>query len=353
MTIPHSRPTIDKDDVEAVSRTLISGNIAQGERVKEFENEIARFIGVKHAVACSSGSAALHLALLSLEPNNKDEIIMPSYVCSSPYFAVVHAGAKPKIADIDPGNFNIGAHTAKKHISAKTKAIIAPHMFGNPVELDELLDLKVPVIEDCAQSLGAEYKKRRVGSLGDLSVFSFYATKMITTGEGGMVLTNTDEYHSRIIEARDYDKKPLTPPKYNYKMTDLQAALGLSQLKKLHSFINRRRQIASHYTGHFSKHVISTPTEHPKNKSVYYRYVITVNNANQTQKKAREKGIMCEKPVWKPLHQSLRRFKCPTTDHVHAHALSVPLYPSLSQEETEKVTKSLTSIFRKLHSQQT
>ena len=349
MIIPHSRPTIDKEDVEAVSQTLISGNIAQGERVKEFENKVARFIGVKHAVACSSGTAALHLALLSLEPKNKDEIIIPSYVCSSPYFATVHAGAKPKIADIDSGSFNINANTAKKHLSTKTKAIIAPHMFGNPVELDELIDLGVPVIEDCAQSLGAEYKKRRAGSLGDLSVFSFYATKMITTGEGGMVLTNSKEHFSRIVEARDYDKKPLTPPKYNYKMTDLQAALGISQLKKLHDFIDQRRHIASYYTSQFSKHVISTPTEHPNEKSVYYRYVITVNRANQIRKRAREKGIICEKPVAKPLHHSLRRFKCPTTDYVYRHALSVPLYPSLSQKEIENVADNLTSILKSLH----
>lgn len=347
MIIPHSRPTIDEDDIEAVSKTLASGCVAQGGKVKEFENQIARFIGVKHAAACSSGTAALHLALLSLGANNKDEIIMPSYVCSSPYFATVHAGAKPKVVDIDSKDLNICAKTAKKHISFKTKAIITPHMFGNPAELDELLNLGVPIIEDCAQAPGAEYNKRRVGSLGDLSIFSFYATKMITTGEGGMVLTNNSEYYHRIIETRDYDKKPLTPTKYNYKMTDFQAALGLSQLKKLHGFISRRRKIASHYTSQLSEYALAAPTEHTHKTTVYYRYVVMVDKLDEIQRKAEEKGVTCQKPVWKPLHKDLPNLKCPNSDYAHAHALSIPLYPSLREEEVEHVTKTLKALFKK------
>jgi perosamine synthetase len=347
MIIPHSRPTIDQDDVEAVSKTLASGCIAQGGKVREFEKQTARFVGVKHAVACSSGTTALHLALLSLGANSKDEIIMPSYVCSSPYFATVHTGAKPRIADIDSKDLNICAKTAKKHLSFKTKAIIVPHMFGNSAELDELLNLGVPIIEDCAQALGAEYNKRRIGSVGDLSIFSFYATKMITTGEGGMVLTNNSEYYHRIIEARDYDKKPLTPTKYNYKMTDFQAALGLSQLKKLHRFINRRRKIASHYTSELSEHVLAAPTEHTHKTTVHYRYVVMIDKLEEIQRKAKEKGVQCEKPVWKPLHKHLPNLKCPNSDYAHAHALSIPLYPSLREEEIEHVTRTLKALFKK------
>lgn len=347
MNIPHSRPTIDQEDVEAVSKTLASGLVAQGGKVKEFENQIARFIGVKHAAACSSGTAALHLALLSLEANNKDEIIMPSYVCSSPYFATVHAGGKPRVVDIDSKDLNICAKTAKKHLSFKTKAIITPHMFGNPAELDELLNLGVPIIEDCAQALGAEYNKRAVGSLGDLSIFSFYATKMITTGEGGMVLTNNSQYYDRIIEARDYDKKPLTPTKYNYKLTDFQAALGLSQLKKLHGFISRRRKIASHYTSQLSEHVLAAPAEHAHKTEVYYRYVVMVDKLDEIQKKAEENGVACKKPVWKPLHKDLLNLKCPNSDYAHAHALSIPIYPSLREEEVEQVTRTLKALFKK------
>jgi dTDP-4-amino-4,6-dideoxygalactose transaminase len=346
MIVPHSRPKIDQNDIKAVIQVLASGEIAQGEKTREFENEIARFIGVKYAVACSSGTAALHLALLSLKAKTKNEVVMPSYVCASPYFATLHARAKPKIADIEPMEYNLSAKTVKDKLSKKTAAIIVPHMFGNPAELDEILSLGIPVIEDCAQSLGAEHRNRKVGSLGDLSIFSFYVTKMITTGEGGMVLTNNSELYSKITEARDYDRKLLTPVKYNYKMTDLQAALGHSQLKKLQSFIDRRRQIASLYNDHFSKYAIAVPNLHSHKKSVYFRYVTLVNRLNKMRESAIQRGVICEKPVWKPLHRSISSVKCPNTEYVHKHALSIPIYPSLSQEEIGYVVEVLKAIFR-------
>ena len=347
MIVPHSRPTISEEDVKAVSEVLRSGNIVQGRKVQEFENQIARLIGTKYAVACSSGTAAIHLALIGLDVETEDEIVMPSYVCSSPYFATLHAGAKPEIADIALTGFNISAKSVKDRFSNMTKAIIVPHMFGNPAELDSLLELGIPLIEDCAQSLGAEYKNRKVGSFGDLSVFSFYATKMITTGEGGMVLTNNNEFYARIIEARDYDKKPLIPAKYNYKMTDFQAALGLSQLRKLQQFINRRRQIASLYAEQFSQYRKALPDENTHKKPVFFRYVVLTEKVGLIRKEAKKRGVICEKPVWKPLHRDLPNLKCPNSDYAYAHALSIPLYPSLREEEIEHVTKTLKIVSKK------
>jgi dTDP-4-amino-4,6-dideoxygalactose transaminase len=155
MIVPHSRPLIDQDDVKAASDVLASGNIAQGQKVKEFEKEVARFVGSKYAVACSSGTAALHIAMLGLGITSHDEVIMPSYVCASPYFAILQAGAEPRIVDISLTDFNLCAKTARPTLSPKTKAIIVPHMFGKPADLGELLELNVPITEDCAQSLGA------------------------------------------------------------------------------------------------------------------------------------------------------------------------------------------------------
>lgn len=347
MIVPHSRLSIDQEDIEAVAKVLASGNIAQGEKVREFENELARYVGTKHAIACSSGTAALHLALVSMGVENSDEIIIPSYVCASPYLATLHAGAKPRIVDVDQADLNICAETVKARLTQKVKAIIVPHMFGNPAELDTLLELGVPLIEDCAQALGAEYKNRKVGSFGSLSVFSFYATKMITTGEGGMILTNNKESYDKIIDIRDYDKKPLMPVKYNYKMTDFQAALGLSQLRKLQQFISRRRQIASFYDEQFSKFNIIPPRNILHKKPVFYRYVMNVNRLNHIRKTAKEKGVNCEKPVWKPLHKFLPRVRCPNSDYASKHALSVPLYPSLKEEEAEYVAETLSTILRR------
>jgi perosamine synthetase len=348
MIIPHSRPTIDRSDIDAVTEVLTSGRIAQGEKVKEFENSLSRYVGKKYGVAVSSGTSALHLALLALGVEPDDEVIMPSYVCSSPYIATLHARAIPKIVDIGLSDFNICASVIEPHISSRTRAIIVPHMFGNPADIDPLLDFRIPIIEDCAQSLGAEYRSHQVGSYGELSVFSFYATKMMTTGEGGMVLTDNEEHFAKIADLRDYDKKTLLPTKYNYKMTDIQASLGLNQFTRLPDFIERRRRIASLYNDSLPRCDIKLPSAGPESKSVFYRYVIMLEKMEQVQERARRNGVICEKPVFMPLHRSLNEFYCPNSDRAHQHALSIPLYPSLSQEETDFLLARLEEIIRTL-----
>lgn len=336
---------IDSEDIKAVTDVLASGHISQGEKVKEFETRLAKFVGTKYGVAVSSGTAAIHVALKGLDVRNGDEVIVPSYVCAGPYMAILHAGTRPKIVDVNTSDFNISAATVKKEMTSKTKAVIVPHMFGTPAELDELLDLGIPIVEDCAQSLGAEYKKHMVGSFGKLSVYSFYATKMITTGEGGMVLTNNDEVYDKIMEVREYDKKSLSTIRYNYKMSDIQAALGLSQLKKLTFFIQRRREIAAIYNERFSKCDITLPCTPPHKNPVFYRYLVMIEKLELIQKEAKKNGIICEKPVWKPLHKSVPSTMCPNSDYAHNHSLSIPLYPSLTKEEVNYLTRKLEAIF--------
>jgi perosamine synthetase len=342
--IPHSKPLIDKDDIVAVSDVLASGNIAQGVKVNKFEQAVSQFVGTKFGVACSSGTSALHLALISIGVGPRDEVVLPSYVCSSPYFATLHAGAVPKIADINVSDFNISAESIRKQLSEKTKAIIVPHMFGTAAEIDELLELGVPIVEDCAQSLGAQYKGQQVGSCGLVSAFSFYATKMITSGEGGMVLTNQPEFYDKLVEFRDYDKKSLLSTKYNYKMTDFQAALGLSQLKKLQHFIERRRQIASAYDTSFSDCSVELPVAIPSKKSVYFRYVIKVSNRDWVKQEAKKGGVICEKPVFRSLHAYLGLQGFPNSDRATEQSLSIPIYPSLTDGEIENITETLGSL---------
>lgn len=346
MIISHSRPYIDEEDVRAVAEVLASGRIAQGEKVNEFEKALARYVGKKYGVAVSSGTTALHLALLSLGVGSGDEVMMPSYVCSSPYFATLHTGAQPKIADIRLENYNISASTIHPQISSRTKAVIVPHMFGAPAKLAPILELGIPVVEDCAQSLGAEYESDRVGSLGKVSVFSFYATKMITTGEGGMILTDDEKCYARLLEFRDYDRKALAPAKYNYKMTDLQASLGISQLSKLPMFIERRRRISSIYSAAFLELGVQLPKASSESMCVFFRYVIMLHDVNleRIRKKSRANGIFCERPVFKPLHRSFAAVECPNSDKAHDHALSIPLYPSLSEEEIDYVVTRIVKI---------
>jgi perosamine synthetase len=342
--IPHSKPLIDQDDLLTVSEVLASGNIAQGVKVNEFEQAVSRCVGTKFGVACSSGTSALHLALISIGVGPGDEVVIPSYVCASPYFATLHAGAVPKIADINSSDFNISAESIRKLLSEKTKAIIVPHMFGMAAEIDELLELGVPIIEDCAQSLGAQYKGQQVGSYGVVSAFSFYATKMITTGEGGMVLTNDPEFYDKLVEFRDYDKKLLFPAKYNYKMTDFQAALGLSQLKKLQDFIERRQQIACVYDASFSDGSVEIPVASPSKKSVYFRYVIKVSNRDWVQQEAKRGGVICETPVFRPLHKYLSLQGFPNSERATEQALSIPIYPSLTDGEIRTITETFVSL---------
>jgi perosamine synthetase len=347
MNIQHSKPSIGPDDIKAVSETLASGKIAQGTKVKDFESAVSRFVGTKHAVACSSGTSALHLALLALGVGVGDEVVLPSYVCSSPYFAVLQAGATPKLADINISDYNLSAESVKGLLTNKTKAIIVPHMFGTPAEIDEMSEFGISLIEDCAQSMGAEYKGRKVGSFGELSTFSFYATKMITTGEGGIVLTNNSDFYTKLVELRDYDKKALSSIKYNYKMTDLQAALGLSQLNKLPHFIERRKQISQIYNNTFSNCDVELQTSQPHKKSVYFRYIVRTSDRDWVQNEAKNKMVICEKPVYQPLHDNLCQTGFQNCNMAKQQALSIPIYPSLSEPEIEHVSRTLSDVFQR------
>jgi perosamine synthetase len=348
MIIPHSRPMIDAEDTKIVSDVLASGMIAQGKSVMKFEAKIAEYVGVKYAVAVSSGTSAIHVALTSIGVGKGDEVIMPSYVCSSPYMATLHAGAIPKIVDIDRSDYNISIHATRENITNKTGAVIVPHMFGTPADLDDFLELGVPIIEDCAQALGAEYRGKKVGSLGLASIFSFYATKMITTGEGGMVLTDDPEVYRLAKEIREYDGRSLDVVRYNYKMTDIGAALGMSQLKKLGYFIEKRRLIAAKYSEILENNSSNILRIDPNKKSVFYRFILLTEKLELMRNFMRENGIICERPVSSPLHRGLPSLICPNAEYVFGRAISVPLFPSMSDEEINRVSQSLEFAIRQL-----
>lgn len=189
-----------------------------------------------------------------------DEVILPSYVCAAPWLAVVRVGAQPKIVDIEPDSYAIDPAAVKKVLSVRTSAIIVPHLFGLPADLTGLQSLGVPLIEDCAQTLGATEAGRQVGTVGAVTVCSFYATKLLCTGEGGMVLSHDQSLLERARALREYDEEPVLDDRaFNYKMTDLQAALGLSQLRRFPSFLERRREIAAAYRTAFSAARLGLP----------------------------------------------------------------------------------------------
>ncbi len=346
--IPHSKPTLNKEDSSAVSRVINSGYISQGEVVARFESKLAEYIGVKGGAAVSSGTSAIHLSLIALGVKEGDAVAMPAYVCPALLNAINYVGANPLLIDINPDSYNISMSDLKKKLTKKTRALIIPHIFGLSADIEEILSIGIPVIEDCAQSVGASYKGKKAGSFGHCAIFSFYATKVMTTGEGGMVVSNSDKILEKIRDLREYDHKPNYIVRYNYKMTDLQAAIGISQLKRLDSFIYRRREIAKLYNNRFSELGISIPKVYLESEHIYFRYVIR-NRRQKTEDRSQKleddlkffeaNGVKCMRPVFKPIHRYLGLKGLPETDRAWNELISIPIYPSLTDGDVKKIVK--------------
>ncbi len=258
-TIPVARPAIGQEEISAVTEVLESGMLASGERVVEFEKKFADFCGTNHAVAVNNGTAALHAALLAADIGPGDEVIVPAFTFVATASAVAMCGAKPIFADVDEQTFNIDPRHAEERVTPKTSAIIGVHLFGQPCDIEALQEIceshSLKFIEDAAQAHGALYKGSRVGGFGHFGCFSFYATKNMITGEGGMVTTSEKAYNERlrlIINHGQSEKYLHTRLGYNYRMTDIGAALGIVQLKKLEKFNLRRRKNAEFYTANLS-----------------------------------------------------------------------------------------------------
>jgi perosamine synthetase len=342
--IPHSRPTIDQGEIDAAVAVLQSGRLAQGEQVLQFEKAMASLIGAGGAMAVSSGTAALHLSLLALEIGEGDEVVVPSFVCPALLNAIRYVCAVPVLADIDRETYNIDIRDLKHRITRKTKAVIVPHMFGLPADIREIIALGIPVIEDCAQALGSRYEGAPTGSFGVLSVFSFYATKVICTGEGGMVAANDRRFLEKIRDLRDYDEKEDYRLRYNYKLTDLQAALGLEQLRKLPVLIGRRRDVARQYDQFLHERLLPAPACPPDREHIYYRYIIRTKHTAELLAAGGEAGIAYRRPVFKPLHHYLGMAGYPQTEAAFLDTVSLPIYPSLHDDEIKAILQHVHSI---------
>ncbi|MBW2344824.1 MAG: DegT/DnrJ/EryC1/StrS family aminotransferase [Deltaproteobacteria bacterium] len=342
--ITHSKIVLDEEEITGVADVLHSGLLVQGEVVSSLEKKLASFIGVRHAGAVSSGTAALHLSLISLGIGHVSEVIIPSYVCTALLNAIHYVRATPVLVDIEPDTYNISAEQVEKAVSKKTGAVIVPHMFGLPADMDAILSLGIPVIEDCAQSVGAKFRGRHVGSFGTMSIFSLYATKMLCGGEGGLILSDDSDLIALARDLRDYDEKETYTPRYNYKLTDIQAALGESQLKRLPSFIRKRREIVGLYNAGLEGVVPRIPAAPEGREHVFYRYVILIDDPTGFIDKMQEKGIMCRRPVFKPLHRYLDLSGYEVTEEVWSKAVSIPIYPSLTEQEAHRIVDAIRTV---------
>ena len=280
--IPIAKPLIGKEEKKAVSEVLSSEIIASGPKTEEFEKKFAKFVGTKYAITSTSGTTALHLSLLSLGIKKGDEVIVPSFTFIASANTVIFCDAKPVFCDVDPRTFNIDPGKIKKLITKKTKAIMPVHMYGQPADMKPISETAkkhgLYVIGDAAQAHGASYNKKKIGSFGNLECFSFYPTKNMTTGEGGMLTTNNKEIFERAMSIRNhgrsktkwgYEHKRIG---YNYRITDITAAIGLEQLKKLPKFNKKRKQNANFLNKNLEN--IEIPYVIKNAEHVYHQYTI-------------------------------------------------------------------------------
>ncbi len=364
--MPINQPSIGKDEIEAVVEVLKSGILTEksgrGPRVLQFEKEFAKFVGVKHAVAVSSGSAALHSALLAAGVKPGDEVVVPSFTFSATAGAVVLAGGKPAFADIDTDTYTITAESIEAALTRATKAIIPVHMYGLCADMDPIGDLArkrgLIVIEDAAQAHGAEYNGRKAGSLGDAACFSFYGGKNMTTGEGGMVTTNDDDLAEQVRMIRTHgEERPywVSRQGHNYRMPEISGAIGNVQLRRLPSFLDERKKNAEYLTEKLSVlGKLVMPKEPAGRKHSWYLFTLRLRGANAGKRnklveRLRSKNIGATVYYESPVHmlpyyrdmQSTRRGPLPETERACRQVFSVPVHPELKQAEVQFIAETV------------
>lgn len=359
-----AKPTFGDEEIKAVSDVLKSGNLVQGEKVKLFEEKFAKYIGVKHTVAVANGTIALDLALKALNIHEGDEIVTPAFSFIASSNCILYQAAKPLFADIDSKTFNIDLAKVAKSITRKTKAAIVVHLFGQTADMDEIEEIAedhgITLIEDASQAHGAEYKGRKAGSMTKIGCFSFYATKNMTTGEGGAITTNDNEIADEIRLLRDHGQKGKYDHVilgYNYRMTEMAASIGLVQLAKLDKMNNVRMKNAALLTKSMQGiSGLTLPYVYKEGKHVFYQYVIKVERnypmkrdtlAGYLKKRGIETAVHYPKPINKqPLYVNLGYDKktYPNAEEASKRVLSLPVHPLVTKEDIEYIADTLKEI---------
>jgi perosamine synthetase len=360
--IPVARPAIGQDEISAVTSVLESGMLAAGERVAEFEKKFADYCGTTHAVAINNGTAALHAALLAADIGSGDEVIVPSFSFFATASAVSMTGAKPVFVDVNEQTFCIDPVQAEAHVTPRTKAVIGVHLFGQPFDVPGIKQVceshNLTLIEDAAQAQGAMYNGEKTGGLGQFGCFSFYATKNMTTGEGGMVTTSEKAFNERLrllINHGQSEKYLHTRLGYNYRMTDVAAAIGLVQLKKLEKFNIRRRKNAEYFDSHLSVKGLITPVVAKGMHHVYHQYVVRLTNEFPMKRadfmeylKVKGIGTAVHYPI--PIHhqpfyaRADEPDSCPISTSLAASVLSIPVHPLLDQKELSYICDAINRV---------
>ena len=374
MYIPYGRQCIEQDDIDAVVAVLKGDYVTTGPNVEAFEKAVAEYTGAKYAVAVSNGTAALHVACLAAGIKEGDEVITTPITFAASANCVLYCGATPVFVDIEKDTYNMDPLDIERKITEKTKAIIAVHFTGQPCKMDEIHKIakkhNLIVIEDAAHALGADYKGQKVGSISDMTTFSFHPVKHITTGEGGMITTNSKELYDRLVLFRShgitrntemmkknegnwyYEQLDLG---YNYRITDIQCALGITQLRKLNQFVSRRREIAAKYNEKLKNHPnLILPKQEEGCNNSWHLYVVQVVEKDRKEvfDALREKNIGVNVhyiPVYKhPYYQEngYKNICCENAETYYQQAISLPIYPLLTEEQQDYVIEKLLEIVK-------
>ena len=387
-SIPMSAPDITEEDVQAVAEVVRSGRLALGPRTEEFERMIANYAGVKHAVAVSSGTAALHLTVQALGIGVGDEVLVPSFTFASSVNVMLYEGAKPVFVDIEPDTYNLDPEDLQRKITPRTKAIMAVDVFGHPAEWDKIMRIaekyNLKVIDDSCEALGAEYLSRKsevqslesekqetlardgwkkLGTFGDAAAFAFYPNKQMTTGEGGVVVTDSAEIAKICRSLRNQGRGEMGAwleherLGYNYRMTEMSAALGISQLRRIEEILAKRARVAAMYTEHLSGvEGVRPPVVRPHVRMSWFVYVVTLEEGLERDGVMRAmaaQGIPT-RGYFSPMHLQpyirdmlgTHAGMLPITESVAQRTIALPFYNQLREEQVKTVVNTLKSLLK-------
>jgi perosamine synthetase len=377
--LPYGRQSIDEDDIQVVTDVLRGDYLTQGPAIEKFEDGVARLVGAKYAVAFCNGTAALHAACYAAGIGPGDEVITSPMTFVASSNCVLYQGGTPVFADIRPDTYNLDVDQLDKLVTSRTKAIIPVDYTGQPAEMDRIMhfarDHKLIVIEDAAHSIGASYDGQPVGSLADMTMFSFHPVKHITTGEGGIIVTNNELYldRLRLFRSHGITKDPQAMRSnegpwyyemhllgFNYRMTDIQATLGSSQLAKLPSFVERRREIAKCYTEAFGDTPgLIVPWQHPLSNSSWHLYILRWSSeVFEVDRKQIFDALRAENigvhvhyiPVYyQPYYRDLgfQKGLCPQAEMLYDELITLPIFPAMTDSDIQDVIQAVQKIYKR------
>lgn len=364
--LPVMEPSLGGNELKYVSDCIASNWISsQGQYVKGFEQSFSEYMDVEYSLTTSSGTTALHLALVSMGIGPGDEVIVPDLTFAASANTVIHTGAKPVFVDIDKYTWTIDPKKIEEKLTKNTRAIMPVHLYGHPCDMDPIMEIaahhELFIVEDCAEALGAKYKGELVGTFGDIACFSFFSNKIITTGEGGMVITKNPDLYEKMLIWRDHGMSKARRywhevPGFNYRMTNLQAAVGLAQLEQIDSFLDKRREIAEHYGAHLKGVAgLTLPPEKSWAKNIYWLYSILIDESEVgISRDELIKGLECEgietRPFFCQLHNqppySSDSGVFPVTEKLAAEGISLPSSTTLLPDEIVRVCENIKKLIQ-------